>query len=85
MKALITLLAVWPFILFAQVNYTAKDQVPPYNEPFGYGVNTGIAQGWTDYSLADIAAGNPELNVQGAGVNTMRPWLPEWFLDYYGH
>lgn len=85
MKALITTLLLCPFWLFAQVNYTAKDQVPAYNEPFGFGVNPGIAQGWTDYTLANIAAGNPELGVQGAGINTMRPWLPEWFLDYWGY
>jgi PKD repeat protein len=85
MKALLTIIFLFPCLLFAQVNYTAEDQVPPYNEPFGYGINPGIAQGWTDYTLADISAGNPQLGVPGAGINTMRPWLPEWFLDYWGY
>ena len=78
MKTLLTILILIPGFLLAQVNYTANDQVPAYNEPFGYGVNPGIAAGWDDYTLGDAAAGNPQLNVPGAGINTMRPWIPEW-------
>ena len=71
--------------LSAQINYTAKDGVPEYTGEFGYGSNMGVYAGWTDAQLADISMGNPGLNIDGAGVNSLRPLLPEWFLEFWGY
>ncbi len=73
------------FQLPAQVNYTAQDQVTPYNNTFGYGTNMGVYDGWSDQDLAVIAKGDPSQGVAGAGCNTLRPTLPEWFLEYWGY
>ena len=72
-------------MLSGQINYTANDRVPSYSDDFGYGTNLGYYEGWTDEELADIAAGNRAKSVSGVGVNTLRPWLPEWFLDQWGY
>ena len=45
----------------------------------------GYHPNWTDEQLADIAAGNPALNVTGAGCTTMRPALFEHFLEDWGY
>jgi len=45
----------------------------------------GYYPGWTDKALADIAAGNPNVNQNGAGVDGLRPALFEHFLEYYGY
>lgn len=74
-----------PLCLSTQINYTANDQVPPYQETFGYGTNLGVYSGWNDIALANISAGNPALNIPGIGCNTMRPNLPESFLDFWGY
>lgn len=71
--------------LTAQVNYTANDQVTPYNGPFGFGANMGWYNGWTDDQLADIAVGNSSLGLEGIGVNSLRPLLPEYFLEEWGY
>ena len=72
--------------LNAQVNYTANDVVPPYDAPFGYGVNLDYYPNWANHDtlLANIAAGNPEVGVEGAGVKSLRVALPEWFMNYFG-
>ncbi len=71
--------------LKAQVDYTANEIVPPYTGTFGYGTNMGYNPPWTDEQLADIAAGNPDLNVEGVAANSIRPALFEHFLEYYGY
>ncbi|MBO9634564.1 MAG: T9SS type A sorting domain-containing protein [Chitinophagaceae bacterium] len=72
--------------LSAQVNYSANNQVPAYNGKFMYGTNGGwYGNSWDDKSLADIAAGNPAKNVKGVGVKTLRPALPEDFLETWGY
>ena len=71
--------------LFAQVNFTAKDQVNTYGEPFLFGSNFGYNPPWQDEQLADIAAGNPALGIEGAGVKSSRPSLPGWFMEEYGY
>ncbi len=55
------LLILFSSSLFAQVNYTAKDQVVPFNEPFLFGSNFGFNPPWQDEDLANIAAGNPNV------------------------
>jgi hypothetical protein len=71
--------------LSAQINYTANDTVRPYDGHFHYGANMGAYYFWRDENLADIAAGNPEMEVEGIGINALRPLLPEWFLEYWGY
>ncbi len=71
--------------LFAQVNYTANDQVRPYVEDFSYGANMGYFPPWKDEQLAEIAIGIPEKGLTGAGVTSLRPALFAHFLEYYGY
>ncbi len=71
--------------ILAQNTFTANDQVTPYSGSFHYGVNLGAYYFWTDDELANIAAGNPELGIEGAGVTALRLSLPEKFLDYWGY
>ncbi len=71
--------------LFAQVNYTAKDQVTTYNDVFLFGSNFGYNPPWQDEDLANIAAGNPSLGIDGVGVKSSRPTLPGWFMEEYGY
>lgn len=89
MKKLITivtlLLVLISSSLFAQVNYTAKDQVTPYNDVFLFGSNFGYNPPWQDEDLANIAAGNPALGIDGVGVKSSRPTLPGWFMEEYGY
>jgi len=82
---ILSLLLLFSVFGFSQVDFTANDSVGQYNYPFAYGTNMGYYPGWKDKNLADIAAGNPELEVKGAGVNGMRPALFEHFLEYYGY
>lgn len=69
----------------AQINYTANDQVTPYDGHFRLGSNMGAYSNWTDDDLANIAVGNPNLNLKGAGVRSLRPALPENFLEFFGY
>ena len=69
----------------AQITFSANDFVPPYNEDFGFGVNLGYFPGWKDHQLADLAAGNPDLNVTGIGSNSLRVSLPNWFIEQWGN
>ncbi|MFK7935315.1 MAG: hypothetical protein AB8G22_17510, partial [Saprospiraceae bacterium] len=69
----------------AQISFTANDTVPAYEAGFGFGANMGWYEGWTDDQLADIAIGNPDMNVRGTGVNTLRPSLPENFVEEWGY
>lgn len=76
------------FITFgalAQVSYTANDRVTPYQGYFGYGTNVGWFPNWSQEELADICFGNPELDVDGVGITTMRPALFEHFMEDWGY
>ncbi len=80
------LLLLWGFQSFAQINYTAMDQVPTYDKQFLVGINPGWnGNNWTDKQLADISIGNPNLNVEGIGMETFRVPLPEAFLEFWGY
>ena len=54
--------------LSAQVDYTANDTIAPFHGKFRYGANMGAYYYWRDEELANIAAGNPEIGVEGVGV-----------------
>ncbi len=79
------ILFTFVFTSSAQVNYNANDVVPEYNDYFRPGVNPGVYQSWTDEQLANLAAGNPYLSIPGIGAKSIRPTLPEFFLDTYGY
>ncbi|MEZ4934874.1 MAG: hypothetical protein R2788_22430 [Saprospiraceae bacterium] len=71
--------------LKAQVSYTANDTIAEFKGQFRYGSNVGAYYYWRDEQLADIAAGNPELGVEGIGVDAFRPLLSESFLHFWGY
>ncbi|MFC7526914.1 hypothetical protein ACFQRK_23360 [Parapedobacter sp. GCM10030251] len=54
-------------------------------EPFLYGSNMGYYQGWSDVQLAELLIGNPEKNIAGAGVNSLRPALYDHFVQRWGY
>ncbi len=87
-RPLITISMFLYYAATSQVNYSANDfgHVPAYNRQFLYGTNMGyFGPSWDDKSLANIAAGNPSLNVAGAGVKSIRVSLPEQFLESWGY
>jgi Secretion system C-terminal sorting domain len=61
--------------LISQPNFTANDQVTPYNGAFRPGYNPGYFPGWDDKGLANLAAGNPALSISGAGTKSARQGL----------
>ncbi len=64
---------------------TANDSIKPYKGAFRYGSNMGWYPPYTDEKLADLAAGNPTLGVEGVGINALRPALPNHFLERWGY
>ena len=82
---LIALALLCTLTAFAQVNYTANDTIPPYHGNALFGANMGYYPSWDDEQLADLAAGNPEYDIEGVGVKALRPTLPEHFLEEYGY
>ncbi|MDX1936200.1 MAG: T9SS type A sorting domain-containing protein [Flavihumibacter sp.] len=89
MKNLVTLffIVIVATAVKAQVSFTANTpgSVPVYSNHFLYGTNTGYYPTWTDNTIANIAAGNVALGVRGAGAKTLRPSLPESFLETWGY
>ncbi len=75
----------FPCIAFSQINFTANDKVPAYNGHFAFGTNMSYYAPWTDEQLADITVGNPEHDLNGVGVNALRPSLPHHFLEQWGY
>ncbi len=68
---------------FAQVNYTANDQVSPYDGKFRYGTNFGYYPGWLDLQTADVVVGNGTL--PGIGIDAIRGSLPQHFLEAWNY
>ena len=57
---------------------TADQYVRPYAEAFQYGTNLGYYNStWSDERLAEIA--------QDLGAHSIRPTLPEYFVEQYGY
>ncbi len=67
------------------VDYSANDLVPTATGNFRVGYNFGYYPGWTDEDLANIAAGNPAENIEGIGARTVRTWLGEFFVNFWGY
>jgi len=75
-------------VLYDQLNIpttTANDAIPSAKTDFLPGTNLGYFPPWKDTELADISAGNPEVGQEGVGVKTIRPLLPEHFLEEWGY
>ncbi len=75
-------------VLYDQLNIpttTANDGIPTAETDFLPGTNLGYFPPWKDTELADISAGNPEVGQAGVGVKTIRPLLPESFLEQWGY
>ena len=85
MRYLFILLVLPPLSGFAQINFSANDQVLSYRGHFRYGVNLGYYHPWQDHQLAEIAAGDPEMGLPGVGVNAVRPALFEHFFEHWGY
>ncbi len=86
LTATILLVFVSLNLAFAQApSYTANDTIFSYDGHFRPGTNLGYFPPWDDTELADIAAGNPAVGVDGVGAKSIRPSLPENFLENYGY
>jgi hypothetical protein len=66
-----------------QVN--ANQYVPPYLDGFGYGSNMGVYPPYTDDDLALLVRGSLDGKIPGIGATTIRPALPENFLEQWGY
>lgn len=64
---------------------TANDTVPVFGGKFRPGTSWDFIPGWTDEQIADIAAGNPLLNVDGAGLKALRTYIGESFFLQNGY
>ncbi len=82
---LFAILLCLPLFLFSQPHYTANTHTTQFSYPFGFGANLGVYSGWTDESLAALIAGDPQINIEGVHGNTVRPTLPETFLEQWGY
>ncbi|MEM6966530.1 MAG: lectin-like protein, partial [Bacteroidota bacterium] len=86
MKQIFTLLCLSLCVgLLAQVNFTANDQVTPYDGIFRPGVNPAFYPNWTSEQVADIAAGNSLFGIPGVGVKTLRTAIFDSFVTEFGY
>ena len=86
MKQFFTLLLLCIGVgLFAQVNYTANDQITPYTGIFRPGINPSYYPNWSSEQVADVAAGNALYGVPGVGVKTFRTAMSDDFTTQFGY
>ncbi|MFK8102109.1 MAG: PKD domain-containing protein [Saprospiraceae bacterium] len=71
--------------LAAQLGYSANELVLPYEGGFRPGSNIGQYPIWDEIELANLAAGNAELQVAGVGVKALRPGLFEDYVENFGY
>ncbi len=67
------------------LDYTANDQVTPYTGLFRPGINMGYNPPWQDTELAELAAGNPSLGINGVGAKAIRPGFFEEVAEIFGY
>jgi hypothetical protein len=70
--------------IWAQVSYTAKTQIGTTDGYFRVGCNPGYNPNYTDEDKAYMLAGNGS-TLKGVGARTLRPALPDHFLEQYGY
>jgi hypothetical protein len=86
MKQIFTFLAFCLAMpIFAQVNFTANNQITPYTGVYRPGINMGYVPGWSNQELANISAGNSAINQKGIGAKSIRQGLYEEVLDVFGY
>jgi Putative metal-binding motif len=68
----------------AQVGYTAKTQIGTTDGYFRVGCNQGYNPNYSDEDKAFLLAGNGS-TLKGVGARTLRPALPDHFLEQYGY
>jgi hypothetical protein len=57
-----------------------------YEGYFLYGSNMGwLNNNWLDEDIADLLIGNPSRGWEGVGANSLRPALPEYFVETWGY
>ena len=64
---------------------TNTGTVTTNSDYFLYGSNMGYYSGWTDQQLSEILIGNSSKNIDGAGVNSLRPAMYEYFVEQWGY
>ncbi|GAA4787047.1 hypothetical protein GCM10023231_13970 [Olivibacter ginsenosidimutans] len=52
---------------------------------FLYGSNMGAYSGWSDQQVAELLMGNSARNIAGAGVNSLRPAMYDYFVQQWGY
>jgi hypothetical protein len=70
----------------AEATNNANTTANVYNGFFLYGSNMGWRnENWRDEDMADILVGNASKKIDGVGVNSLRPPLYEYFVEYWGY
>jgi len=65
---------------------TAHGSANTYTGHFLYGSNMGwLNSHWKDEDIADILTGNESRGQEGVGANSLRPALPEHFVETWGY
>ena len=84
-KIIATIILTIAFLeIYAQPATTANDVVPSYSTQTRVALNPGWhGNHWSNEDLADLAAGNASLGIDGVGSKAFRVTLPEDFLEYY--
>ena len=70
--------------LLAQVNFTANTLNKPYTGDFRAAMNLGYYPPFLEEQLAVLSAGSRELGVEGIGVKSLRPVIPDNFTEVWG-
>lgn len=66
----------------SSIGFTANDTIPAFTGQFRPGTSWDFVAGWKERQIADIAAGNPVKDVQGAGLKSLRTFVGEsYFLE----
>lgn len=97
-KGTLCLLLMFMFIFSCKKNHDTNkspSQPDPPNEPgtpgnaaseyFLYGSNMAWYPGWSDEQIAEILVGNTSKSITGAGVNSLRPAMYEYFVEEWGY
>jgi Secretion system C-terminal sorting domain len=64
--------------------FNAQEKLTPYTGQFRPGYNSGWQSGWTDQTMANLAAGNPAVGAKGVGLTTNRQGLFYELLKTWG-
>lgn len=82
---LFTLSLLFLYSTHAQVSYSANQLVQSYMKGFHAGLNNGYYPKVTNEQIAELAAGNPDIDIAGAGANAMRVGFTEEIAELFGY